>query len=122
MTKCPEVSLEDDEEIIQESIKPYRALLSAILERAVFDLYGTNSYENRMADVWITSRAKGSWSFIWVCQHLDFDHKKIKKKLLSRADSDPKHPRNLYKQMHHRFSTRSQIVQWPRHNKHSSNS
>jgi hypothetical protein len=64
---------------------PERRLLLAILERAILDYVGNDPREIQEAEEWLfnshDSGVKGQFSFIWLCEQLDLDHKRIAKKI-----------------------------------------
>jgi len=61
---------------------PEQRLLAAVLERAILDLRSEVPIEQhiqRQCLAWIHSRSTHQWSFEWVCLHLDFNPKYIRK-------------------------------------------
>ena len=63
-----------------ESVQtPERKLLVALLRRAVFDYFGNRSAEKAAAEEWLfgDSDVRETFTFPWVCQHLDFIPTKI---------------------------------------------
>jgi len=64
---------------------PERRLLLAILERAILDYVGNDPREVQEAEEWLfnscENSAKGQFSFMWLCEQLDLDHKRIAKKI-----------------------------------------
>ena len=59
-------------------VKPERNLLAAVLARAICDAFGSAHCERhvvRSARQWLFGRLapKNSFSFAWVCLHLDLD-------------------------------------------------
>jgi hypothetical protein len=64
---------------------PERRLLLAILERAILDYVGNDPREIQEAEEWLFNSqecgVKGQFSFVWLCEQLDLDHKRIAKKI-----------------------------------------
>lgn len=61
---------------------PEQQLLAAVLERAILDLRSQVPIEQhiqRQCLSWIHSKSHHQWSFEWVCLHLDFNPKYIRK-------------------------------------------
>lgn len=60
---------------------PERNLLMAVLERAILDLVGNDPREAEQANDWLfgdlDNPTYDEFSFPWVCQELDLDHRNI---------------------------------------------
>jgi hypothetical protein len=69
-----------------EYYNPEKALLYAILTRAIFDYcnvgFDISQFDSRQADAWIFSRNQKPWSFLWICSHLDLCPQRLRKFLL----------------------------------------
>lgn len=79
-------------EIVETIKTPERSLLTAILERAICDLFGnrTGNKKKRVyrrkyyidpqmqALEWFSSPDTVEWTYLWLCQHLDLDAKILK--------------------------------------------
>ena len=53
-----------------------RNLLVSILERAIFDYYGSDNTERRNASAWIYNQKDNesvAWSFDWICTMLNYE-------------------------------------------------
>lgn len=83
-SKIPTINI-DASEILGAPIErgtPERNLLMAMLERAILDFVGNKETEITEAEEWLFSDKGGSdgaetFSFAWVCEHLDLDAKNI---------------------------------------------
>lgn len=69
---------------------PERCLLGAILERAIWDVVGRASIEDRKAAIrWFNNRKPGDegtpFSFPWICEHLEVNEDYIRKTVLSKT-------------------------------------
>jgi len=64
---------------------PERRLLLAILERAILDYVGNDPHEVEQAEEWIfgalESSGRSQFSFPWLCEQLDLDHRAIARKI-----------------------------------------
>lgn len=64
---------------------PERRLLLAILERAILDYVGNDAREVAEAHEWLFDEdaipARAQFSFKWICEQLDLDHKSIAEKI-----------------------------------------
>lgn len=64
---------------------PERRLLLAILERAILDYVGNDPREVQEAEEWLFGSHDGAsrnqFSFPWLCEQLDLDHKRIERKI-----------------------------------------
>ncbi|MEZ4753693.1 MAG: hypothetical protein R3A13_05205 [Bdellovibrionota bacterium] len=65
---------------------PERNLLMAIVERAILDLVGNDSAEEKRAEEWIFGdldehKPLGQFSFPWICEQLDLDIEQTAEKI-----------------------------------------
>lgn len=64
---------------------PERRLLLAILERAILDYVGNDPREVHEAQEWLfgspEADTRSQFSFVWLCEQLDLDHRKIARKI-----------------------------------------
>ena len=81
-----------EENEAQSPVKPERNLLAAVLARAICDAFGTAHCERhvvRSARQWLFGKLtpKESFSFAWVCLHLDLDPVSLQESLRNYEDN-----------------------------------
>ena len=66
----------------QRDVDPVLNLWLAVLENAIDDLLGRNVIEQKKALHWFRSDDDCVGSFVFICNALDVDHLKMRKKIL----------------------------------------
>lgn len=81
-----------------EAINPERQLLAAILLRAWADLDSVDKFIRNDAYYWLDLGYDVEWSFVWICEALGLNAKKVKKNMLSKPfyESVQKVPEERY--------------------------
>lgn len=65
------------------SVAPELKLIVAVLERALWDLFGPDGHDKQTAEAWVDAWGVSDQPFcyLWICQALDIDPMELRKRM-----------------------------------------